>query len=73
MNYKEYTVKQGDTWDVVAWTFYNDPQAMEELIRANPHIPLAPYLPFGERMIIPERSVAAPTLANSQVPPWRQR
>lgn len=73
MEYSEYKAKQGDTWDIVAWTFYDDPTAMEELIRANPHIPLAPYIPHGTTMIIPKRSAPAPTLANTQVPPWRQR
>ena len=33
---------QGDRWDLLAWRYYRDPLAYEQIIDANPDVPIAP-------------------------------
>ncbi len=73
IEYTEYRTLQGDTWDFIAWQQYGDPLAMAELIEANPHIPIAPVLPSGVRIAIPQRGDVRPSVTNEQRPPWRQK
>ncbi len=70
--YTQYRTRQGDTWDFIAWQQYGDPLAMQVLIDANPHVPIAPVLPRGLVLAIPNRGDVRPTLTNAQLPPWRK-
>jgi phage tail protein X len=73
IEYRTYTTLDGDTWDHIAWRFYNDPTAMEDIIRANAHVAITPVLPSGIELVIPARKESAAVIPNAQRPPWRAK
>lgn len=73
IEYRKYTTLDGDTWDHIAWRFYNDPTAIEDIIRANKHVPITPVLASGTVLVIPARAASVATIPNAQRPPWRAR
>jgi phage tail protein X len=73
IEYRTYTTLDGDTWDHIAWRFYNDPTAMEDIIRANAHVAITPVLASGIELVIPVRKESAAVIPNSQRPPWRAK
>lgn len=51
--YKEYTTKQGDRWDTIAYREYGNCFKYAPLIMCNPDVPISPIIPEGTKLIIP--------------------
>lgn len=64
----EYVTAEGDRWDLIAWRMYGDAYAFEEIVKANPHVPVRPVLPSGLRLLVPLRP--RPTVGG--LPPWKR-
>lgn len=68
-DYYEYITKDGDRWDLISYNFYADPTLYEQIIIANPDVPITPILQSGLKLKIP-------VMDNSQtiqfiLPPWK--
>lgn len=68
--YLDYITKDGDRWDFLAWQYYGDALRYEEIILANPDVPIDPVLPAGIRLLIPVLEPATQTDA-AGLPPWK--
>ena len=64
-----HITKEGDRWDLLAWTYYRDTSLMGLLIESNPHLPIVPVLPSGQKVLIPLIEKPANT---KDLPPWKQ-
>lgn len=65
-----HTTREGDRWDLLAWTYYGDATWVSLLTKANPGVSLAPILPVGLSLKVP--IVDAPEAASTPgLPPWR--
>ncbi len=51
--YYSYITKDSDRWDLIAYRFYKNPTMYEEIIKANPNVPIEPTLPAGIKLRIP--------------------
>lgn len=71
MAFVEYVTQQNDRWDTIAWTHYGDEYAYEQIIVANPTVPIVPALPAGLRLAIPVVAREA-ALAAALLPPWKR-
>lgn len=67
-----YTVKEGERWDSLAWKFYGSVKAMDALIEANPTIPLSAVLPAGMQVIVPILDNTSDTVISTNLPPWKR-
>jgi phage tail protein X len=65
----EYTTREGDRWDLIAWRMYGDPDAIGPIIAANPAVPIRPLLEGGLRLVIPVRERA---VVDAEMPPWKR-
>jgi phage tail protein X len=70
MQYTEYTTKQGDRWDLVAYKAYGDVAKLPLLIEANPYVPVLPVLPVGIKLRVPVLSDES--LDKNLLPPWKR-
>lgn len=68
--FTRYTTKFGDRWDTVAYAAYGDVLGMNDIIRANPQVPLYPVFPSGLTINIPVKE--RPEVTKSNLPPWRR-
>lgn len=64
------TTVANDRWDLIAWRCYGDPQRIEPLIAANPHLPIRSVLPAGETVCVPVLEPAQ--IASASLPPWKR-
>ncbi|WP_440217257.1 tail protein X [Chromobacterium piscinae] len=48
-----HITREGERWDQIAWRYYGDALAYEQIIAANPHAPLGVALPAGLTLSIP--------------------
>lgn len=67
--YLEHITADGDRWDNLAWHYYGDATRYEEIIKANPDVPIIPILPAGVRLLIPV--LDPPTTTVPGLPEWR--
>ena len=67
-----YTVKQGERWDALAWKFYGSVKAMNILIEANPSIPLSTVLPAGTQVVVPILDNTSDSVISKNLPPWKR-
>lgn len=67
-----YTAKQGDRWDALAWKFYGSVRAMNALVEANPTIPLSNALQPGTQVIVPILDNSSDAVITSNLPPWKR-
>lgn len=65
-----YTTKQGERWDTVAYKAYGDAMRINELIQANPNVPITDEIPANTVLNIP--IIAEPTLDANLLPPWKR-
>ena len=65
-----YTAKQGDRWDTVAFKAYGDATRINELIEANPKVPIKDEIAAGTVLNIP--FIPEPTLDAELLPPWKR-
>ncbi len=67
----EHVTKEGDRWDLLAWEYYGDATAYEEIVAANPDVTMSPMLPSGIKLLIPVREKAE-NEATESLPPWKR-
>ena len=49
----EHITGDNDRWDLLAWQYYGDATRYEQIIVANPDVPIWPLLPSGVKLLIP--------------------
>ncbi len=67
----EHITKDGDRWDLLAWEYYGDPTAYENIIVANPDVTMDAVLPSGIKLLIPVQQKAE-NEATESLPPWKR-
>lgn len=67
----EHITVDGDRWDNLAWQYYGDANAYEQIIAANPEILIMPILPGGIKLLIPVIEEDE-TESTTELPPWKQ-
>jgi phage tail protein X len=70
MEYVRYITRQGDRWDLIAWRCYGTPYAFEQIIAANPTVPISTELDANLVLAIPVVQQAALDVA--LLPPWKR-
>ena len=70
--YYEHTTIEGDRWDLIAAQYYGDSYRYEEIIVANPDIPIVPILPSGLKVRVPVIEDQDDTMTTEDLPPWKQ-
>lgn len=72
MDYLEHITSDGERWDSIAQAKYGDVSKVDILINDNKHIPIAPTIAGGIKMLI---RIIEPTDSQSEVnrlPPWKR-
>lgn len=66
--------RDGERWDMLAWTYYGNPHAYSRIIEANPDIDITDVLPSGLRVLIPVLTEAQSqaTVSSDNLPPWKR-
>ena len=67
----EHITVDGDRWDNLAWQYYGDANAYEQIIEANPEVEIIPILPGGIKLLIPVIEDDE-TESTTELPPWKQ-
>lgn len=70
MSVVNYTTKDGDRWDIVAYRAYGDAMLFMDIVKANPKVPIYPDLPSGIILNIPVRE--REEVVTTNLPPWKQ-
>lgn len=65
-----YTTSQGDTWDVISLEHYGTEVFASELIKANYEHRDVAIFSAGIVLTIP--TIAAASITNTNLPPWRR-
>lgn len=65
-----YTTKEGDRWDTVAYAAYGDVTKIPLIADANPDVPLDDIIPAGTNLYIPILEQAT-IVQDKQLPPWK--
>lgn len=65
-----YITKDGDRWDLIAYKYYKNPAMYEEIIKANPNVPIEPILTAGINLKIPVLEES--TTIKFDLPPWKK-
>ena len=66
-----YITLDGDRWDIIAWKAYGDATKYQDIIKANPAVPIRPVIPAGTIINVPViEGAEAPTL--NSLPPWKR-
>lgn len=66
----QYTTKEGERWDTVAFKAYGDPLKIKEIADANPNVPLRDIIPTNTVLNVPV--IPEPTLDETLLPPWKR-
>ena len=64
-----YTTQDGDRWDTIAHQHYGNALAINRLIAANPHLPLAEQFASGLTVFVPVVRQGE-TQRQDLLPPW---
>lgn len=67
----EYITKKGDRWDTVAWKAYGDANRINEIIEANPDVPVTPVFDDNIRLKVPIIEQES-ELDVALLPPWKR-
>lgn len=65
-----HITNDGERWDLLAYRYYGDAHAYEQIIAANPDIPLFAVLPGGLELVIPVIE-SDNLIAAEELPPWK--
>ena len=65
-----HVTTEGERWDQLSNQYYGDPFAYEQIITANPDVPLIPVLPGGLELAIPV-IVSSSAIPSAALPPWK--
>lgn len=67
MTYLEHITRKGERWDLLAYHYYGDALAYEQIIVANPLVAIRSALPSGIALRIP---VLESVTSQKDLPPW---
>ena len=70
--YVEHKAQAGERWDDIAYQYYGNCFQVNEIIDANPHIGISPFLPEGETIIVPILEKSNKQSTNESLPVWQQ-
>lgn len=65
-----YITKDNDRWDLISYKFYQNPTMYEEIIKANPKVPITPILESGIQLKIP--ILEESKTIKFELPPWKK-
>jgi phage tail protein X len=68
--FTEYTTKEGDRWDTIAYAAYGDTGRMMEIAEANPDVPLRGKIPAGTVLFVPVTEEIETDI--NLLPPWKR-
>ena len=68
--YYTYITRDGDRWDMISQKYYNTPNLYEEIIKANPEVPIEPVLDAGIKLKIPVLEESE--TIQFELPPWKK-
>lgn len=71
-NSTEYIASDGERWDTIAYKAYGDVNKVNDLIEANPTIPIAATLDGGTRILIPIVESVEIEVDTALLPPWKR-
>lgn len=69
----QYTVIEGDRWDMIAYAAYGDASRMKDLIEANKGVPIYGTLPAGLQINVPILQTPSKDVQNELLPPWKRQ
>lgn len=73
MPYTEYITNEGDRLDTIAYKAYGDVYAWDELLKANPSLPIQDKYQAGIRIMVPiQEQTLTNTPATDLLPPWKR-
>ncbi|HEY0155450.1 MAG TPA: tail protein X [Longimicrobium sp.] len=69
-----HVTKEGERWDQLSWKYYGDPNRYEELVTANPDVPIIPILPGGVSLRVPflGEDLNVEAFPVDLLPPWKR-
>ncbi len=66
--YLQHIATEGERWDTLAFAYYGNAIAYEQIVNANPHLQITTILSAGDIVFIP---IIEKTRTNkSDIPPW---
>lgn len=68
----QHTTIEGERWDQIAQKYYGEASMMNDIITANPAVPLYDILPAGVVLNIPVIDIVDVKITATQLPPWKQ-
>lgn len=68
----QHTTIEGERWDQIAQKYYGEAFMMNDIITANPAVPLYDILPAGVVLNIPVIDIVDVKITATQLPPWKQ-
>lgn len=71
MSITRYIAQKGDRWDIVAFKAYGDATKYQDIIKANPTVPIRPYIQAGTIINVPVIE-GSETPLQSDLPPWKR-
>ena len=71
MSSLNYTTKEGDRWDQLAFRFYGSVKSIGILTDANPTVSLSPVIDFGTILIVPIIDNSTASVITKNKPPWK--
>jgi phage tail protein X len=71
--YIEYTTRQGQRWDSIAYEAYGNPGLMNKIIEANVDLPITDRLAGGLILRIPIIEEVEVKTDKELLPPWKQQ
>jgi len=70
MENTEYITKEGDRWDSISYKMYGDVYKIDELIKANPGVPVNGKLEAGLTLKVP--ILSEKEADKTSLPPWKK-
>ena len=65
-----YITRDEDRWDMISQKYYSNPNLYEEIIKANPEVPIEPVLDAGIKLKIPVLEESE--TIQFELPPWKK-
>lgn len=68
--YLQHIASEGDRWDSLSYLYYGDATAYEQIVTANPHVPMLATLSAGDVVLIPIIDETQTKISSADVPFW---
>jgi phage tail protein X len=70
--YIEYTTRQQDRLDLIAYKMYGDPTNWKPIIDANPQFGILDTYPAGTKIRVPVLTYVNDQVSRTNLPPWKR-